>query len=121
EGVLGLTGPLLQAGARSVVATRWQIGDRAAVALVTSFYDALARGLPVADALRAAKLEALERGGGRNDWAVFTAVGAPLVRVPLRKPPLIPVKWMALALALGVVVTAAYFVRMRRLRSSDAR
>jgi CHAT domain-containing protein/tetratricopeptide (TPR) repeat protein len=121
EGVLGLTGPLLQAGARSVVATRWQIGDRAAVALVKSFYDALARGLPVGDALHAAKLEALERGGGRNDWAVFTAVGDPLVRVPLQRPPLVPIKWMALVVALGVLLAAAYFARMRRLRTADTR
>jgi len=52
------------------------------------FYDALARDLPVSDALRAAKLDALARGTRPNEWAVFTAVGDPLVRVPLRKPPL---------------------------------
>src|SRR5262249_11485794 len=41
EGVEGLTGPLLQAGARAVVATRWRIGDAATVAFVRAFYDAL--------------------------------------------------------------------------------
>jgi CHAT domain-containing protein len=52
EGVQGLTAPLLQAGARSVVATRWRIGDQAAVRIIQPFYDALAAGLPVGDALR---------------------------------------------------------------------
>lgn len=124
EGVLGLTSPLLQAGARSVVATSWRIRDQATVAFVKSFYDALARGLPVADALRAAKLDALGRGAGPNDWAVFTAVGDPLVRVPLRKPPFAASGWMALLLALPVAVAAgaaAYLIRMRKLRTPDAR
>ena len=97
EGVLGLTAPLLQAGARSVVATSWRIRDQAAVAFVKSFYDALARDLPVADALRSAKLDALRRGVGPNEWAVFTAVGDPLVRVPLRKPPLVASGWVNLS------------------------
>jgi hypothetical protein len=98
--VLGLTGPLLQAGARLRVATSWRIRDQAAVAFVKSFYDALARDLPVADALRAAKLDALRRGARPNEWAVFTAVGDPLVRVPLRKPPLVASGWVSLVLGL---------------------
>ena len=124
EGVLGLTAPLLQAGARSVVATSWRIRDQATVAFVKSFYDALARDLPVSDALRAAKLDALGRGASPNEWAVFTAVGDPLVHVPLRKPPLLTPRWVSLVLALAVVaavVIAAYFARMRRLRTADAR
>jgi CHAT domain-containing protein len=86
EGVQGLTAPLLQAGARSVVATRWRIADRAAIRMIRPFYDALAAGLPVGDALRAAKLAALRRGAPPREWATFTAVGDPLVRVPLRRP-----------------------------------
>jgi CHAT domain-containing protein/tetratricopeptide (TPR) repeat protein len=124
EGVLGLTSPLLQAGARSVVATSWRIRDQASVTFVKAFYDALARDLPVSDALRAAKLDALARGTRPNEWAVFTAVGDPLVRVPLRKPPLLAARWMSVALVLLAVVTAgaaAYLVRMRRLRTADAR
>ena len=124
EGVQGLTAPLLQAGARSVVATSWRIRDQATVAFVKSFYDALARDLPVADALRVAKLDALGRGAGPSDWAVFTAVGDPLVHVPLRKPPLFASRWVGPVLALAVVAAAAaaaYFIRMRRLRTADAR
>jgi CHAT domain-containing protein/tetratricopeptide (TPR) repeat protein len=121
EGVLGLTAPLLQAGARSVVATGWRIGDQATVEFVRSFYDALARGLPVGDALRAAKLDALRRGAGSTEWAVFTAVGDPLVRIPLRTPPILArwVGWLVVpALALAAAA-AAYFIRRRTLRTSE--
>jgi CHAT domain-containing protein/tetratricopeptide (TPR) repeat protein len=124
EGVLGLTSPLLEAGARSVVATSWRIRDQATVAFVKSFYDALAQGLPVSDALRAAKLDALGRGASPSEWAVFTAVGDPLVRVPLRRPPLVASGWPTLVLALPVlaaVAVVAYLVWMRRLRRGDAR
>jgi tetratricopeptide (TPR) repeat protein/voltage-gated potassium channel Kch len=86
EGIQGLTAPLLQAGARSVVATRWRIGDRAALAMVRPFYDALAAGRPVGDALQAAKLAALHRGSPAREWVTFTAVGDPLVRIPLHRP-----------------------------------
>jgi hypothetical protein len=121
--VLGLTGSLLQAGARSVVATSWRIRDQATVSFVKAFYDALAREMPVADALRAAKLDALRRGVAPSEWAVFTAVGDPVVRVPLRRPWLTSTS-MGLLLALAVLAAAAaalYLVRMRRLRTGDAR
>jgi hypothetical protein len=119
EGVLGLVGPLLQAGARSVVATSWRIGDRVTISFVQSFYGALARGLPVADALRAAKLEALRRGAPPNEWAVFTAVGDPLVRVPLRNPGGIAGRVVLLAALALAAALAAYLSWMRRSRTSD--
>jgi hypothetical protein len=123
EGVQGLTAPLLQAGARSVVATSWKIGDQATVAFVQSFYEALARRLPVADALRAAKLGAIRRGAKPNEWAVFTAVGDPLVEIPLRAPTSGFGVWVLLvALPIAAAGFAAvYFVRMRRLRTGEAR
>ena len=106
EGVQGLTGPFIEAGARAVVATGWRIEDRRTVDFVEHLYDALARGLPVAEALRAAKLDAMRRGMPPGEWAAFGVVGDPLVRVTLREPPPpIPSRWLvgfgALALALG--------------------
>jgi CHAT domain-containing protein len=86
EGIQGLTAPLLEAGARSLVATEWRIRDQGAVPFVDAFYAALARGLPVADALRAAKLDAVRRGEPPRTWAAFVAVGDPLVTVSLRAP-----------------------------------
>ena len=103
EGIQGLTAPLLQAGARSVVATQWRVGDRSTLALVEGFYRGLARALPVAEALRAAKLEAIRGGAPPSEWAAFTAVGDPLVIVPLRVPSDARSWWVAAlaALALG--------------------
>jgi CHAT domain-containing protein len=84
EGVQGLTAPLLEAGARSIVATTWRVGDESTVRLVERFYAGLSRGLPVAEALRTAKLDALQRGVPPGGWAAFTVVGDPLVVVRLR-------------------------------------
>jgi CHAT domain-containing protein len=119
EGIQGLTAPLLQAGARSVVATRWRIGDRAALGIVQPFYDALAAGLPVGDALQAAKLAALRRGAPARAWVTFTAVGDPLVRVPLHRP---RTPWQAWAAGLAgvVVLLGAVGARAARERSPAA-
>jgi hypothetical protein len=119
EGIQGLTAPLLQAGARAVVATRWRIGDRRTVGFVESFYDALARGLPLGDALRAAKLDAIGRGGPPREWAAFTAVGDPLVTVPLRRPPALG-RWgllTALGLA-GLAIAVAAWKRAGAIHAS---
>ena len=86
EGVQGLTSPLLRAGARSVVATNWRISDERVVPFVDRFYDGLAHGLTVTDALRSAKLGALRAGEPPRIWAAFLAIGDPLVTVPLRTP-----------------------------------
>jgi CHAT domain-containing protein len=122
EGVQGLTAPLLQAGARSVVATRWRIADRAAVRMVEPFYDALAAGLPVVDALQSAKLAALRRGAPAREWAAFTAVGDPLVRIPLRQPSSPWLAWVAgltgVAALLGALL---YFAEERRGRRRGRR
>jgi tetratricopeptide (TPR) repeat protein len=86
EGVQGLTSPLLQAGARSLVATAWRIRDRDAVPFVESLYDRLASGLPVVEALQAAKLAQLRSGGSPRTWAAFLSIGDPFVTVPLQAP-----------------------------------
>ncbi|MGH7469307.1 MAG: CHAT domain-containing protein [Longimicrobiales bacterium] len=87
EGVQGMTSPLLQAGARALVATHWRIRDQDVVPFVDAMYGALARGLPVADAIRAAKLQALQRKNPPRTWAAFLAIGDPMVTIPLRAPP----------------------------------
>jgi hypothetical protein len=86
------------------------------VPFVESFYSAMARGLPVADALRAAKLEARNRGAPPRDWAAFTAVGDPLVTVPLREPRS-TTRWaLTLLAALALPGAAAVVVARRRQR-----
>ncbi len=121
EGVEGLTAPLLEAGARAVVASGWRVGDRQTVALVEAFYDALARGRPVGEALRAAKLAALRRGEPAREWAAFGVIGDPLVVVPLREPPARwawPLLLAGLAVA-GAVVVARYRAPRRSVRVSE--
>jgi len=87
EGVRGLTGPLLAAGAHSVLATQWRLNDRNAVPLIYTLYLQMAQGLPVTEAVRRAELAARRAGRPEREWAAFTLVGDPLVRVPLRAPP----------------------------------
>jgi len=107
-----------------VVATRWRVGDRATVALTRDFYAALARGLPVGDALREARLPLLRRGAPPALWAAFTVVGDPLVTVPLRRPgPSLPPWWTVAALtaapAAGVLAYRAYRGRAREVPSKE--
>jgi CHAT domain-containing protein len=123
EGVQGLTAPLLQAGARSVVATRWRIGDRSTVTFVQAFYTALAHGQPVSEALRLAKLDAIGRGAPASEWAAFVTVGDPLVTIPLRMPPLFTVQRAAALVGLVLVLAAVFVLRIfrRSLRPTGVR
>ncbi|HEY0779466.1 MAG TPA: CHAT domain-containing protein, partial [Gemmatirosa sp.] len=117
EGVQGLTAPLLEAGARSVVATQWRIRDRGTAAFVDGFYDHLAGGLPVADALQAAKRDAIARGAPPAEWAAFTVVGDPTVRVALRPPPT-PARWPMIAAAGAALLAAGGLARARRRQAA---
>jgi CHAT domain-containing protein len=121
EGVQGLTTPLLAAGARSVVATQWRIGDVSTVRLVDDLYAGLARGQPVVDALREAKLAAIRRGSPPGEWAGFTVVGDPLARVALAPPPPgSPRRTMATVAGVVVLLAgAAYWAVTRRRRMSE--
>ena len=106
EGMQGLTSPLLEAGARSVIATSWRVGDRSTVRLVDDLYSALADGRSVADALQTAKAAAMREGLPPKVWAAFQVVGDPGVTVPLRRP-LPPWEWWAAAVGLTIAVAAA--------------
>ena len=123
ENSLGLCAsaePLLQAGVPSVVASQWRIGDRSTMRLIQAFYQELAKGLPVGDALRAAKLDALRRGVPPREWAAFTIVGDPLVTVPLRAP--WPNAWrsavLIASLGLGAAGIAYWHSRRRATRKA---
>ena len=110
EGVQGLTAPLLAAGAHSVVATTWRISDRATVPFVEAFYSGMARALPVAEALRAAKLDALRRGAPPRDWAAFTVVGDPFATVALHEPTRAWGWWAAVVGAVGIAAGALWLL-----------
>jgi CHAT domain-containing protein len=117
EGVQGLTAPLLASGARAVVATHWPIRDAEALRLVRHFYDELARGLPVGEALREAKLDAMRSGAPPRDWAAFTVVGDPMVRVLLRAPRS-RVPWAFAGALLAVMAVSLTWLRRERDRRS---
>ena len=120
EGVQGLVAPLFEAGARSVVATQWEIGDRAAVRFVESLYRHLAEHRTVGEALRRAKLDAIRAKAPTHDWAAFTVIGDPLVRVPLRAPSWWHRSWFRVALALlGTLAVGVYLLRTRRDRREE--
>ncbi|MEO6443715.1 MAG: CHAT domain-containing protein [Gemmatimonadaceae bacterium] len=85
EGVQGLSAPFLEAGARAVAATYWLISDRRVVPLMNAFYQQLARGRPLARALRDAKLASIRAGASPAVWAAFMIVGDGELR-PVRRP-----------------------------------
>jgi CHAT domain-containing protein len=119
EGVQGLTTPLVAAGARSVVATQWKVGDRSTVRLVGDLYDGLARGLTVSQALQEAKLAAIRRGAPPGEWAGFTVVGDPSAKVALVTPATPALRWpvaIGLLLILGV---GGYLASRRRGRNAE--
>lgn len=104
EGVQGLVAPLLGGGVRTAVATGWEIPDRMPVPLMESFYRKLARGTPVAEAMRQAKQEAIEGGASPAVWAAFQVVGDPGVTPVLRARPSIPPLASGLLLFLAVAL-----------------
>jgi CHAT domain-containing protein len=76
---LGIAGISLQAGARSTVASLWQVDDNATAQLITHFYQALKQGMSRAKALQAAQKTWLrEHQGDRHHpgyWAALILVG----------------------------------------------
>lgn len=110
EGIQGLTAPLLEGGARAVVATQWPVSDQQALELTAKFYEALARGLPVGEALRSAKLARRAAGASTAEWAAFSAIGDPLLMVPLREPAPRWRRWMVMATVIAAIAAALLLV-----------
>jgi CHAT domain-containing protein len=75
EGIIGLTRAFYHAGARTVVASLWDAGDRSSARFMGRFYRALRRGVPKADALRSAQIEAIRAGEHPVRWAGFQSYG----------------------------------------------
>ena len=90
EGVQGLVGPLLEAGARAVAATYWDVRDRSLIELMRLFYEGMAAGATAGDALARAKRVLIQRGASPRTWASVGIVGddrvRPLAGLPNERP-----------------------------------
>jgi CHAT domain-containing protein/tetratricopeptide (TPR) repeat protein len=128
EGLDSLARAFLYAGARSVLATSWDVEDRAAAELVKHVYERLAAGDGIAAALAAAQRAA----GGRAPyaqaarWAPFVVVGDPLARPDLVPPTMwarlahgAQVLTLAIAFALAVLVGLKIRTRLRTGEQTD--
>lgn len=78
EGIMNLARAFLTAGAKSVVASLWEVDDRSTATLMESFYGHLAAGLQVREALRQAQLDFIRDYGDKAQpyyWAGFEVIG----------------------------------------------
>ncbi|MHB2006573.1 MAG: CHAT domain-containing protein [Acidobacteriaceae bacterium] len=77
EGVANIVNAFIEAGARSVVSTFWEVEDRATAQIMIDFYQHLGRNEGKAGALRQAQLDMLHSGAPPYYWAGFALVGEP--------------------------------------------
>jgi CHAT domain-containing protein len=78
EGLIGLTRGFMYAGASTVVATLWNVNDKATTELMKRFYiNMLQRGMTPAEALRAAQNSIRQEPQWKSPyyWAAFTLQG----------------------------------------------
>jgi CHAT domain-containing protein len=78
-GVAGLAASFLRAGAPAIVSTLWDVSDDVTEPLLTAFHERFVSGVPAAEALREAQLEALKARSGQRTapamWAAFIYTG----------------------------------------------
>ena len=77
EGVVGITRAFLGAGARSVIASLWEISDEATQEFMRHFYEHLLAGKSASKSLHHAmkSLRKSEKFNAVEDWAPFVLIG----------------------------------------------
>ncbi len=77
EGMLGLTRGFLYAGARNVVVSLWQVGDKSTANLMVQFYRNILDGRQYSSALRTAKLALITGKTYAHplEWSPFVLTG----------------------------------------------
>jgi CHAT domain-containing protein len=89
EGITNLAEAFLVSGAKAVVASLWSADDTFTSDLMKRFYTHLAQGKDKATALRAAKLDLLEKYGPQVSpyyWGAFVLIGDGGAPIPLHQP-----------------------------------
>ena len=119
EGVRGLAQAFLYAGARSVVASLWDVDDERTSLFMESFYRNLAAKKSKVSALRAAKLELLSRSATASPrfWASFILIGEPNGRVSLVNRGWTGI-WLPRAAVICLALVALLFV-VRRIKRRE--
>jgi CHAT domain-containing protein/Tfp pilus assembly protein PilF len=90
EGLLGLTRAFQYAGARSVLASLWNVRDESTADLMTRFYEHLRAGRSKAEALQAAQIEMM-RTSARAPTGAARGVGAVVELAPASRSH--PFRW----------------------------
>jgi CHAT domain-containing protein len=75
EGVYGLQRAFLVAGAKAMVMSLWKVDDAATQALMTNFYNNLAKGSPKAKAFKQAQLQLMTKFKEPYYWGAFVMMG----------------------------------------------
>jgi CHAT domain-containing protein/tetratricopeptide (TPR) repeat protein len=115
EGVVGLSRAFFYAGADSVLASLWNVGDASTADWMVHFYEGVRAGQPLDHAARDAKL-AFVREGGRLAhpyyWAPFVLAGHATAVAPVRPA----TRWTPLAVGIpaGLLLAAVVAVARRR-------
>jgi CHAT domain-containing protein len=75
EGVLSLARSFFEAGAQTVIGSRWPIRDEDAAWLFEAFYRRLGEGASLSEALKEAKTLAIQAGRPPAAWASLVLLG----------------------------------------------
>jgi CHAT domain-containing protein len=124
EGLMGVTRGFMHAGASSVVASLWEVDDRATAELMKVFYsNMLQRGMKTGEALREAQNTIRQQPEWRSPhyWAAFTLQGDPQLiqpQIEVRNLGWSLKSSVAVAMLLLVGAIVWYFGLRRRMRAS---
>lgn len=116
EGLIGLSRAFFYAGARSVVATLWNLNDRFAAEFVERFYRELNTGASTEESLRRAKAAYVNDPKYAHPfyWSSLVLLGdgtTPLVTEPVQRPQTLTIA-AGLLVALAAAITARQFKKI---------
>lgn len=116
EGMIGLTRAFFFAGARSVVASLWDVDDASTSRLMQEFYANIRRGDPIDIALQRAKLDLLHTGKAPFYWASFIVSGNARISEP---PPANPNPAPEIGVAVAFLAAALLYLRIVKVRRGE--